>query len=118
MLDRVRADADLKGVVVYDAMLAPSASPAEAGKVKARVLVLNGGGDPFVKPEAVVAFNSEMTAAKVDYRYVSYPDVKHAYSNPQATELGQQFSLPFAYGAEASTLANAEAMKFFGEVFK
>ena len=93
-------------------------SPAEAGKVKARVLVLNGGADPFVKPEAVVAFNSEMTAAKVDYRYVSYPDVKHAYSNPQATELGQQFSLPFAYSAEASTLANAEAMKFFGEVFK
>ena len=59
-----------------------------------------------------------MTDAKVNYRYVSYPDVKHAYSNPEATEKGKQFSLPFAYSAEATTQANAEASKFFSEVFK
>lgn len=118
VLDMMRADADLKGVVVFYSSLVPMASPAERGKVKARVLVLNGGADPFAKPEAVVAFNNEMTTAKVDYRYVSYPDVKHAYSNPQATELGKQFSLPFAYSAESTTLAHAEASKFFSEVFK
>ena len=80
--------------------------------------MLNGGADPFAKPEAVAAFNSEMTAAQADYRYVSFPDVKHAYSNPQATELGKQFNLPFAYSAAASLLAGAEASKFFSETFK
>jgi dienelactone hydrolase len=118
VLDMVRADSDLKGAVVFYSMLAPSAAPAQAGKVKARVLVLNGGADPFAKPESVDAFNKEMTDARVDYRYVSYPDVKHAYSNPEATEKGKQFGLPFAYSAEATTQANAEASKFFSEVFK
>lgn len=118
VLDMVRADSDLRGAVVFYSMLVPSVGPAEAGKVKAKVLVLNGGADPFAKPEAVDAFNKEMTDAKVDYRYVSYPDVKHAYSNPQATELGKQFSLPFAYSAETTAQANAEASKFFSAVFK
>ena len=118
VLDGVRADADLKGVVVFYSMLVPSASPAQAGMVKSRVLVLNGGADPVVKPETVDAFNKEMTDAKVDYRYVSYPGAKHAYTNPEASEKAAQFKLPFAYSPEATAQADAEATKFFGEVFK
>ncbi len=118
VLDGVRADADLKGVVVFYSLLVPSASPAEAGKVKSKVLVLNGGADPMIKPDSVDAFNKEMTEAKVDYRYVSYPGAMHAYSNPQASEKGKQFKLPFAYSAETSAQADAEATKFFSEVFR
>lgn len=118
VLDGVRADADLKGAVVFYSMLVPSASQAQAGRVKSKVLVLNGAADPVVKPESVDAFNKEMTEAKVDYRYVSYPGVKHAYSNPQATEWANQFKLPFAYSPEATAQADAEASKFFSEVFK
>lgn len=118
VLDAVRADSDLKGAVVFYSMLIPSVSAAAAGKVKSKVLVLNGGADPFIKPESVDAFNKEMTDAKVDYRYVSYPGTKHAYSNPQATEWANQFKLPFAYSPEVTAQAEAEASKFFSEVFK
>ncbi len=118
VLDMARADPELKAAVVFYSSLVPLAAPAQAGTVKAKVLVLNGGADPFAKPEAVAAFNSEMTAAQVDYRYVSFPDVKHAYSNPQATVLGKQFNLPFAYSVEATAQASAEASKFFRETFK
>ena len=118
VLDGVRADSDLKGVVVFYSMLVASASNAEAGKVKSKVLVLNGGADPVIKPESIDAFNKEMTDAKVDYRYVSYPGVKHAYSNPEATEKAKQFKLPFAYNPETTMQANAEASKFFSDVFR
>ena len=118
VLDLARADPDLKGAVVFYSSLVPLLAPAQVGMVKAKVLVLNGGADPFAKPDAVAAFNSEMTAAKADYRYVTYPEVKHAYSNPRATELGNQFNLPFAYSAEATSQADAEASKFFSETFR
>lgn len=118
VLDGVRADSDLKGVVVFYSMLVASASKAEAGRVRSKVLVLNGGADPLIKPDSIEAFNKEMTEAKVNYRYVSYPGVKHAYSNPEATEKGKQFKLPFAYSPEITAQADAEATKFFSEVFK
>lgn len=118
VLDGVRADSDLKGVVVFYSMLVPSASPAQAGMVKSKVLVLNGGADPVVKPESVDAFNKEMTGAKVDYRYVSYPGAKHGYNNPDASAKAEQFKLPFAYSPDATLQAAAEASKFFSEVFK
>ncbi len=118
VLDGVRADSDLKGVVVFYSMLIPSAAPAEAGRVKSKVLVLNGDADPLVKADSVDAFKKEMTDAKVDYRYVNYPGMKHAFTNPEASEKGAQFKLPFAYSQETSAQADAEATKFFIEVFK
>ncbi len=118
VLDAVRADADLKGAVVFYSMLVASASPAQAGMVKSKVLVLNGGADPMIKPDSIDAFNKEMSEAKVDYRYVSYPGAMHAYTNPEASEKAKQFKLPFAYSPETTLQADAEASKFFSEVFK
>lgn len=118
VLDAVRADSNLKGVVVFYSMLVPSASPAESGRVKSKVLVLNGGADPLIKPDSIDTFKKEMTDAKVDYRYVSYPGAKHAYSNPMASEWAEQFKLPFAYSPETAMQADVEASKFFTEVFK
>jgi len=118
VLDMVRAGLDLKGVAAFHAGLGAAGSPAEAGKVKAKVLVLNGEADPFIKPESVDAFKKEMDAAKVDYRYLNYPGAVHAFTNPEATEKGKQFNLPLAYHAEADKQAKAEASKFFSAAFK
>jgi len=118
VLDMARAGLDLKGVAAFHAGLGAAGSAAEAGKVKARVLVLNGGADPFIKPESVDAFRKEMDAAKVDYRYINYPGAVHAFTNPEATEKGKQFNLPLAYDAEADKQAKAEASKFFVAAFK
>jgi len=118
VLDMARAGADLKGVAAFHAGLGAAGSAAEAGKVKAKVLVQNGGADPFIKPESIDAFKKEMAVAGVDYRYVVYPGAVHAFTNPEATEKGKQFNLPLAYDAEADKQSEAEASKFFAAVFK
>ena len=94
-------------------------TPAPApGTVKAKLLVLNGAADPFIKPEQIDAFKKEMDAAKVDYKFVNYPGAVHAFTNPEATEAGKKFNLPLAYNAEADKESKAEAAKFFEAVFK
>jgi dienelactone hydrolase len=117
VLNMARAGADLAGVVAFHASLGTS-SPAAEGKVKAKVLVLNGADDPFVKPDSIDAFKKEMEAAKVDYTFVNYPGAVHAYTNPEATENGKKFNLPLAYNAKVDKQAKAEAAKFFRAVFK
>jgi dienelactone hydrolase len=114
VLDMARAGSNLKAVAAFHADLNPAASRAAAGKVKAKLLVLNGEADPFIKPESIVSFKSEMTGAAVDYKYLSYPGAVHAFTNPEATELGKKFNIPVAYQAEADKLSKAETAKFFG----
>lgn len=118
VLDMARAGSDLKGIAAFHAGLGPSGSPATAGKVKAKVLVLNGEADPFIKPDSVDAFKKEMAAANVDYRYINYAGAVHAFTNPEATAKGKQFNLPLAYHAEADKQSKAEASKFFSDVFR
>ena len=118
VLDMARAGMDLAGVAAFHASLPSASGPAEPGKVKAKVLVLNGDADPFIKPETIGEFKKEMESAKVDYRYVVLPGALHAFTNPEATAKGKQFNLPLAYDAEADKKAKAEAAKFFASVLK
>lgn len=118
VLDMARAGADLKGVVAFHASLGAAGPAAAPGKVKSRVLVLNGEADPLVKPDAIEAFKKEMTDAKVDYRFVNYPEAVHAYTNPEATEKGKQFNMPIAYHPGVDKQAKAEAAKFFADALK
>jgi dienelactone hydrolase len=118
VLDMARAGLDLKGVAAFHAGPGPIGAAAQPGKVKARVLVLNGDADPLIKPDAVEAFKKEMAAANVDFRYISYPDAVHAFTNPEATALGKQFGLPLAYHAEVDRQSKAEAGRFFEALLK
>jgi len=117
VLDMAREGVDLRGVTAFHAGLPPSGAPAAPGKVKAKVLVLNGAADPFIKPDSVEAFKKEMDAARVDYRYINYPGAVHAFTNPAATENGKKFNLPLAYHAEADKQSKAEMTKFLGSLF-
>ncbi|MBI1942239.1 MAG: dienelactone hydrolase family protein [Betaproteobacteria bacterium] len=116
VLNMARAGADLKGVVAFHASLSMN-TPAPTA-VKAKVLVLNGADDPFVKPEQIDALKKDMQAAKANYRFINYPGAVHAFTNPEATEKGKQFKLPLAYNAEVDKKAKAEAAKFFKAAFK
>ena len=118
VLDMARAGDDLKAVVAFHASPGSSIGTAVPGKIKAHILVLNGGADPFVKPDAIQAFKDEMAAAKVDYRWIDYPGALHAYTNPEATEKGKQFNMPIAYDANADKQSKAEAARFFGDTLK
>lgn len=117
VLDMARSGADLAGVVSFHGGLTTE-HPAKPGKVKARVLVLNGEADPFISADSIAAFKKEMDGAKVNYKFVNYPGAKHAFTNPGATALGERFKLPLAHNPAADNASWAEMQGFLKEVFK
>jgi dienelactone hydrolase len=49
---------------------------------------------------------------------ILYPGAVHAFTNPEATALGEKFNLPLRYDAKANQEAEDEAAKFFIGLFK
>jgi dienelactone hydrolase len=117
VLNMARIGADLRGVASLHGPLA-GAEPAQRGRVKAKVLVLNGANDVMVDKASIDAFEKEMKDAGVDYKIVHYPGAKHAFTNPNATKLGKQFNMPIAYHAEADKKSWVELTAFLQKLFK
>lgn len=114
VLGRARAGADLAAVVSFHGSLGTT-SPAEKGKVKARVLVLTGVDDPMIPPAQVEAFRKEMEAAGAKFQVVSYPGARHSFTNPAADKAGMD---ALAYHAEADQKSWATMLELFKEVFR
>ncbi|HYL21813.1 MAG TPA: dienelactone hydrolase family protein [Gemmatimonadales bacterium] len=112
-LNMARAGADLAAVVSFHGVLATT-TPAQPGKVKARLLVLTGAADPFVPPAQVAAFQDEMKAAGVRFEVISYPGAKHGFTNPNAAQFGME---QLAYNAEADKQSWSAMLRLFREVF-
>jgi dienelactone hydrolase len=113
-LQMARAGEDLDAVATFHAGLAPKGPPAEKGRVKARILVNNGAADPYVPKEQIEAFEAEMKAAGARYEVVSYPGVKHSFTNPEADKHGMD---ALAYDKAADEKSWAASMAMLGEVF-
>ena len=117
VLNMARAGLDLKGVVSFHGNLVP-VEPAQKGKVKAHLLVCNGGADKFISNESIDNFKKEMTTAGVNFTFKSYNGALHAFSNPAATELGKKFNMPIAYNEPADKKSWAEMQKFLKAALK
>jgi dienelactone hydrolase len=116
VLEMARLGESLKGVVSFHGPLGTE-QPAKTGKVKARVLVLTGSDDAFIPAEQVDAFKKEMQAAKVNYRLISYPGARHAFTVKEADEISKKFNMPaLAYNAEADQKSWAEMQAFLKEI--
>jgi dienelactone hydrolase len=113
VLNIARAGADLDAVAGFHASLDLNTPTPAPGTVKAKILVLNRADDPFAKREQYDVLKKDFDAAKADYRVIEYPSAVHAFTNPEATELGQKFNLPLRYHAQADRESKAEASKFF-----
>jgi dienelactone hydrolase len=113
VLDEARSGADLEAVVSFHGALATK-SPAEPGRVRARVLVLTGAADPFVPKEQVESFTQEMKAAGVKFQVITYPGAKHGFTNPDAGKAGMD---ALEYNAEADKKSWAAMLELFKEVF-
>jgi dienelactone hydrolase len=116
VLNMARMGEPLKGVVSFHGNLA--GVPANKDLLKAQVLVCHGDSDKFVLPAEVQAFKKQMDSIGANYKFVSYSNATHAFTNPQATELGQKFNIPIAYNAAADTASWNEMKAFFERVFK
>lgn len=117
VLEMARRGVDLDGVVSFHGSLGTN-TPAKEGKVKAKVLVLNGAADPFTKAESIEALKKEMKAAKVDFKFVNYPGAKHAFTNPGADKFGAKFKIPLAYQAKADKESWNEMKTFFKKLYQ
>jgi dienelactone hydrolase len=118
VINMARAGADLDGVVGFHASLGLNTPAPAPGTVKAKVLILNGADDPFVKQEQYATLERDLKAANADFRVVQYPGAVHAFTNPEATALGKKFNLPLRYDAKVNKEAEKEASTFFAAVFR
>ncbi len=116
VLHMARAGDDLDGVVSFHGSLGTEV-PATKGRIKARVLVFTGAADPFAPAEVVAAFEQEMQAAGADYELVSYPGVKHSFTNPDADKLAERFGMPLAYDKHADEASWQQTRTFLAEIF-
>jgi dienelactone hydrolase len=114
VLELARSGADVDGVVSFHGNLA-TGIPAQPGQLKARVLVLHGADDPFVKPEEVAGFKAEMEKANAQLQFVAYPGAVHSFTKKAA---GNDPSKGNAYNEEADKQSWAEMKKFFSEVLE
>jgi dienelactone hydrolase len=104
--------ANLKAVTAFHSGVALPVMPKK-GKLNTPILVLNGADDPFVKQEQKEVFKRAMEASEVDFRFVDYPGVVHAYTNPGADTIGEKFNLPLAYNQKADEKSWNEMKSFF-----
>jgi dienelactone hydrolase len=95
-------------------------STAKAGAVKADVLILTGGADPYVTKDQVEELDRELKSAGARYKIVTYPEAKHAFTNPAAKEYGgKQFDMPAdEYNADADQRSWKEILAFLEMVMK
>jgi dienelactone hydrolase len=112
-LELARGGAELALVVGFHSGLATQ-GPAQAGEVKAAILVCIGADDPLVPAEQRMAFEHEMRAAEVDWRMNLYGGAVHSFTNPNANQAG----IPgVAYDQLADERSWRAMLDFFDERF-
>jgi len=116
VLNATKLGAPLKATVSFHGDL--SGVQPKKDIVKGDILVCQGGADQFVPEKAQNAFKKSMDSAGVHYTFVVYPGAKHAFSNPNATALGEKFKLPIAYNGAADTASWKAMQDLFATTLK
>ena len=116
VLHMARMGVDLDGVASFHGSLGTK-MPAQAGQVKAKLLVLHGADDKFIPPEQVEAFKKEMTDAGVDMEFIAYPGALHSFTNPDADAFAEKFGMPIAYDEAADQQSWAALQGFLEQIF-
>lgn len=111
VLELARSGADVNGVISVHGIFAPGNVANET--ITAKVLCLHGHDDPMVPPEQVLAFEKEMTAAKVDWQVHVYGGTMHAFTNPVANN--PDFGT--VYKETAANRAYQSIANFLEEIF-
>lgn len=116
VLNMARQGLDLDGVVSFHGSLGTSLETSP-GDISARVQAYTGGADPFVPPEQVAGFVTEMQNAEADLTLVSFPGVQHSFTNPGADQLAEKFGMPVGYDEAAASRSWDGTLEFYQEIF-
>jgi dienelactone hydrolase len=80
-------------------------------------LVCHGAADPFVPQKEVDTFKQQMDSAGAKYTFKAYEGAVHAFTNPDATAMGEKFKIPIKYNAAADSASWNDMKAFFGKIF-
>lgn len=111
VLELARSGADVQGVISVHGIFVPG--NVANTKITAKVLCLHGHDDPMVPPEQVLAFETEMTQAQVDWQVHVYGGTMHAFTNPKANNPG----FGTVYKEVAANRAYRSIANFLEEIF-
>ncbi|MCC6621092.1 MAG: dienelactone hydrolase family protein [Deltaproteobacteria bacterium] len=111
VLELARAGAAIDGVVSFHGGL-DSPAPADGKNITAKVLVLHGAADPFVKQPDIQAFIAELDQARVDWQKVDYAGAVHSFTQRGA---GDDPSKGAAYDERADRRSWEAMRDFLGE---
>ena len=114
LLNFARMGEPLNGVVSFHGSLL--GTPANKDLTKAEILVCHGEKDDFVNAE-VAPFKKQMDSIGAKYVFKTYPNATHAFTNPDATEVGKKFKMPIEYNAAADSASWNDMKEFFGRIF-
>src|SRR5882762_4778565 len=110
-LELARSGADIAGAVsVHGSLSTPR--PAQAGAVKAKILVCHGALDPHVPMTQVNAFVQEMNEAGADWQLIVYGGAMHGFTHDTEPAVPG-----VAYDAVADARSATAMQKFFSELF-
>lgn len=115
ILAMAHSGADLDGIVAFHAGLQLPVTPEE--EIDTEILILNGADDPMVSEEDIENLTSAYDELDISYEFVNYEGATHAYTNPAADSLGQEFDLPLAYNADVDEQSWERMKQFFDELF-
>ena len=111
VLDLARTGADVAAVVsMHGTLVTPE--PAKRGDIKAAVLAVHGAADPIAPKAERDAFEAEMTAAGARWALMTFGDVVHAFTDPQANHPGVA-----VYNEPATRHGYALAHTFIADAF-
>ncbi len=113
VIELARSGAPLLAVVSFHGGL-DSPTPADGKNIKAKILALHGGDDPFEKPKDLMAFEKEMRDSKVDWQLVKFGGAVHSFTEKAA---GNDNSKGAAYNEKADRRAVNAMKNMFAETF-
>ena len=111
VLELARSGEPLRAVATFHGGLS-TPHPEDARQITAKLLIQHGADDHFVTADEVAAFEQEMHAAGVDYKFIKYPGATHSFTVPEA---GSDPSTGMAYNAEADRQSRAALQQFLRE---
>ena len=116
VLNMAKLGDDLKGVVSFHGNL--NGVPANKDLLKAQILVCHGAADPFVPQSEADQFKKQMDSIGAKYTFKTYEGATHAFTNPNATAIGEKFNIPIKYNAAADSASWKDMKDFFDTIFK
>ena len=116
VLRMARTTDELDVVASFHGSLGAALGVTDTGGAKV-VFLAHGAADPFVANETLEALTAELRSnPKIeDVVVASYPGVTHGFTNPAATQKGEEFGLPLRYDADADAQSWRTTLALFAQ---